>query len=104
MAHIPPGFFERDIHQKEMFNIANADNITTRFLDIVTSPSAQKKTICHMYGHTHTDSFRLLQNPYSNLAPQQIAFVAPSITPSLWMGGEERTDFNCHTKRWFVLY
>ncbi|KAK2723170.1 acid sphingomyelinase-like phosphodiesterase 3b [Artemia franciscana] len=78
-AHIPPGYFERfvvspfynEIHNKKYINLLND------YGDVI---------LAHVYGHTHTDSFRLFRTD-ENDEVKSIAFIAPSVTPWLHSGG-----------------
>ncbi len=82
LAHVPPGFFERDpLHP--MFSIAAGANITAKYLGISTDKANADKIVAHFYGHTHTDSFRLFTTGHG--VPVGLAFLAPSITPGLWL-------------------
>lgn len=93
MGHVPPGFFELDLHYDHpMFSIKHGQRLTRRFQEIVSRPGYAEKIVAHFFGHTHTDTFRLIfplaENHFSNktLAPRGLIFICPSITPSLYLG------------------
>ena len=75
MSHVPPGFFERDpsfgVFMKDQ---QGDDGHNDRYVDIVS----KYQTVAHIYGHTHTDSFRIFKANVTG-----VAFVAPSITPDV---------------------
>jgi len=86
VAHVPPGSFERAPGLVVNFNTP-ADfsaNINKRYVDIVSDPVNAAKISAHLYGHLHTDTFRLFldQDRSSALG---VAFMASSITPLLWV-------------------
>ncbi len=58
-AHVPPGFFERDPDAAYMVNL-EGDHHYNEALSAVLHKYGQK-IMAHAYGHTHTDSFRLIQ-------------------------------------------
>ena len=60
VAHVPPGSFERDPGMLN-FNSPNntAADINKKFVQIVTDPVNSDKIVAHLYGHLHTDTFRL---------------------------------------------
>jgi len=83
-AHVPPGFFERDpsfgVFMKDP---KGYDGINDRYVDIVnkhTEKSEGGKVVAHIYGHTHTDSFRLFKAAGKE-QPLSVAFIGASITP-----------------------
>ena len=81
LSHVPPGHFERN-PREPLFTIPTGQELTKRFVDIVTERSTASKITAHFYGHTHTDTFRLFMK---NGDAAGVAYVAPSITPSLWL-------------------
>ena len=88
VAHVPPGSFERAAGIVENFNTpANFSvSINKRFVDIVSDPVNAGKIAAHLYGHLHTDTFRLFLDPERSSA-LGVAFMASSITPLLWANG-----------------
>ena len=85
VAHVPPGSFER-APGLENFN-SPADfsaNINKRYVDIVSDPVNAVKISAHLYGHLHTDTFRLFLDQERSSA-LGVAFMASSITPLLWV-------------------
>jgi len=80
IAHIPPGYFE---HWPKMPMFSN-ENYTKSYMDIITRKDYAKKIVAHFYGHTHTDSFRLFMDP-EHKEPVGLAFIAPSITPLVYV-------------------
>ena len=72
VSHVPPGFFERDPYGPTFTNEFNDSRINDKYTDLVLEFGA--KISAHIYGHTHTDSFRIFGG-------KSVAFVAPSVTP-----------------------
>merc|ERR1712203_1146945 len=65
VAHVPPGGFERGHGEEGMkinFNSPkeHAHDINQRFVQILTEQRNAKKIQGQLYGHLHTDTFRLL--------------------------------------------
>lgn len=62
-AHVPPGFFERDVVGDEPY-MTNAvgDHHYNEQLAQILGDEHGDKIIAQIYGHTHTDTFRLFQN------------------------------------------
>lgn len=88
-AHVPPGYFERDLHlNQSTFTIPNGDKITERYVQIMTDRSNAKKIAAHFYGHTHTDTFRLFMENNKAVA-MGLGFICPSVTPSLYLGAHK---------------
>ena len=92
VAHVPPGFFERDTSFGPFFQTASTNDSrwNDRYIDIITRHSRNPGVIvAHFYGHTHTDSFRLfkrrmddIEPPYSKLTQSiGLALIAPSVVP-----------------------
>ena len=81
VGHVPPGFFE--LHPGEPF--FTDENITRKFLQIVTDKVHADKIVAHFYGHTHTISYRIFMDQNDNSTPRGVAFIAPSITPMVSM-------------------
>ncbi|TRY75626.1 hypothetical protein TCAL_14599 [Tigriopus californicus] len=92
LGHVPPGFFELDLHHDHpMFSVRNGQNLTRRFQEIVSRPVLAEKIVAHFFGHTHTDSFRLIfplakgAKISDKTSPHGLIFICPSITPSLYL-------------------
>ncbi|XP_045616115.1 acid sphingomyelinase-like phosphodiesterase 3b [Procambarus clarkii] len=71
-AHAPPGYFER-FAEEPFFNATYNDayvDLLNEFGGII---------MAQIYGHEHTDSFRLFQTAKGDT--QSVAFIAPSVTP-----------------------
>ena len=83
VAHVPPGSFERIPGERLNFVSPEdtAESINNRYVDIVTRHS--EKITAHLYGHLHTDTFRLILD--DDNAPVGVAFMAGSVTPILWV-------------------
>ncbi|XP_046441645.1 acid sphingomyelinase-like phosphodiesterase 3b [Daphnia pulex] len=77
-AHIPPGYFERWIGPP-FFNPGQND----RYVQLIQIYG--DVILTQVYGHTHTDSFRIIANNQSQV--KSVAFVSPSVTPWLHTGG-----------------
>ncbi|XP_043207536.1 acid sphingomyelinase-like phosphodiesterase 3b isoform X2 [Amphibalanus amphitrite] len=75
-AHIAPGFFERQTDDTFMF-----DNYNEALLALIGQYS--DVILAQVYGHEHTDSFRVLgqEAPDGELQLQAAMFLAPSVTP-----------------------
>ena len=85
VAHVPPGSFER-MPGRLNFNSPkdSYEAINERYLEIVTQHA--DKISAHLYGHLHTDTFRVLLDNDND--PVGVAFMAGSVTPILWVGGK----------------
>jgi len=72
LGHIPPGIDDRSPTPMSIpsFN-TQFQQIIDQFSDVV---------ILQTYGHTHTDSFRVLMDYETNTVPKSVAFVTPSVT------------------------
>ena len=81
-GHVPPGFFERDSSFGPfMQNNGGDSRINGRFVEIVNRYQKDPKKgriVAQVYGHTHTDSFRIFKD---NQEPLSVAFVGASVTP-----------------------
>ncbi len=103
VAHVPPGYFEWHATQP-MFS---HEHYTKRFMDIVTDKQNAAKIVAHFYGHTHTDSFRILMDS-KHETPVGIAFIAPSITPLVFVRNGVNPSFRIydydHLQRRIVNY
>jgi len=86
VAHVPPGSFERD-PGKLNFNSPNETfkTINDRYIEIVSRPDNSPKISAHLYGHLHTDTFRILLDRATRATPVGVAFMAGSVTPILWV-------------------
>jgi len=80
VAHVPPGFFERDPSFGVYMKDQNGDDgLNDRYVDIVNKYNNTDTIVAHIYGHTHTDSFRIFRNGTAS----SVAFVASSVTPAV---------------------
>ena len=90
VAHVPPGSFERAAWHYENFNSpANFSvKINKRYVDIVSDPVNAAKISAHLYGHLHTDTFRLFLDQERSSA-LGVAFLTSSVTPYLQYLGKK---------------
>jgi len=85
VAHVPPGTYERDPGLNNWNSPSDTvADITRRFLQIVRDPVLARKVVVHLYGHLHTDTFRLLLDQAREQEVRGVAFMAGSVTPILW--------------------
>jgi len=89
VAHVPPGGFERGHGEEGMkinFNSPkeHAHDINQRFVQILTEQRNAKKIQGQLYGHLHTDTFRLFLDPATRGEAREVAFMASSVTPVVW--------------------
>lgn len=86
VAHVPPGSFERDPGNLN-FNSPKqyAKDINKKYIQIVTDPVNSAKITAHLYGHLHTDTFRIFLDRANKSTPVGVAFMAGSVTPTLWI-------------------
>lgn len=96
VAHIPPGGFERGHGEEGMkINInspkEHAHDINQRFVQILTEQRNAKKIQGQLYGHLHTDTFRLFLDSATRGEARGVAFMASSVTPVVW-GHINRTE------------
>ena len=89
VAHVPPGGFERGHGEEGMkinFNSPkeHAHDINQRFVQILTEQRNAKKIQGQLYGHLHTDTFRLFLDPATRGEVREVAFMASSVTPVVW--------------------
>ena len=89
VAHVPPGGFERGHGEEGMkinFNSPkeHAHDINQRFVQILTEQKHAKKIQGQLYGHLHTDTFRLFLDPATRGEVREVAFMASSVTPVVW--------------------
>jgi len=89
VAHVPPGSFERQ-PGKPNFNSPEDHNtdINNKFVQIVSDPKYSNKISAHLYGHLHTDTFRVFMDRATRRDPVGVAFMAGSVTPVVWAHGE----------------
>lgn len=73
-AHVPPGYFERVAVIPFL-----SDKFNDAFVNLLLNYSSVIFT--QIYGHTHTDSFRLVSYDLPNAVPDTHAFIAPSVSP-----------------------
>lgn len=89
VAHVPPGSFER---QPGLPNFNSPEDhkteINKQFVQIVTDPKYAKKISAHLYGHLHTDTFRVFLDRATRREPVGVAFMAGSVTPVVWVNGK----------------
>ena len=86
VAHVPPGSFEKSPGRLN-FNTPNNTfkNINNKYLEIVSRPHLSRKISAHLYGHLHTDTFRIFLDGATRSVPVGVAFMAASVTPVLWV-------------------
>lgn len=89
MAHVPPGYFERDLDvSRPTFTIKNHTDLSfeimKQYVDIFTNKTNAKKVTYHFYGHIHLDVFRLFMSNLNQAVG--VGFVAPSVTPLVGWG------------------
>ena len=70
VAHVPPGTFERS-PGKLNFNTPNNtfEGINKKYMEIVSRPGLSSKISAHLYGHLHTDTFRILLDSATRSTP-----------------------------------
>jgi len=85
VAHVPPGSFERNPGLPN-FNSPekHKTEINKQFIQIVTDPRYSGKIMAHLYGHLHTDTFRVLLDRATRRDAVGVAFMAGSVTPVVW--------------------
>jgi hypothetical protein len=86
---VPPGGFERGHGEEGMkinFNSPkeHSHDINQRFVQILTEQRNAKKIQGQLYGHLHTDTFRLFLDPATRGEAREVAFMASSVTPVVW--------------------
>lgn len=85
VAHVSPGSFERNTGQP---NFNSPDEFKTainkQYVQIVTDPINAGKISAHLYGHLHTDTFRVLLDRATRREAVGVAFMAGSVTPVVW--------------------
>jgi sphingomyelin phosphodiesterase len=72
VGHIPPGIDDRSPTPscKPSYTL-EFQKIVDEFADLI---------IMQAYGHTHTDSFRIIMDAATNSIPRSVAFISPSVT------------------------
>jgi sphingomyelin phosphodiesterase acid-like 3 len=85
VAHVPPGSFERNPGSPN-FNspAAHSTDINKQYVQILTDPRYAAKISAHLYGHLHTDTFRVLLDRATRREAVGVAFMAGSVTPVVW--------------------
>ena len=89
VAHVPPGGFERGHGEDGMkinFNSPKdyAHDINQRYVQILTEQRNAKKIQGQLYGHLHTDTFRLFLDSATRGEARGVGFMASSVTPVVW--------------------
>jgi len=89
VAHVPPGSFERSAGELN-FNTPSETwkDINKRYIEIVSRPDNSRKISAHLYGHLHTDTFRIFLDRGTRTTPVGVAFMAASVTPVLWVNNQ----------------
>eukprot|EP00092_Neocalanus_flemingeri_P012502 GFUD01013475.1.p1 GENE.GFUD01013475.1~~GFUD01013475.1.p1 ORF type:complete len:798 (+),score=240.38 GFUD01013475.1:63-2456(+) len=86
VAHVSPGSYERATGLSN-FNTPTNDTATAihkRYVQIVSDPTNAVKISAHLYGHLHTDTFRVLLDRATRREAVGVAFMAGSVTPVVW--------------------
>lgn len=85
-AHVPPGGFERNPTTNNFFTspVRFVRDIEKRLLEVVSRPRYAERIHAHFYGHTHTDSFRLLLDRATRQEARGVGFIGVSGTPLLY--------------------
>jgi len=85
VSHVPPGSFELSPGHIN-FNSPedHASEIHRKFIGLVSQEDIARKISAHLYGHLHTDTFRLFLDRATFQHPRGVAFMAGSVTPVLW--------------------
>jgi len=96
VAHVPPGSFERN-PGTSFFNYNGTPNdikygpeLEKNYVSLVVDPEVYEHIHAHLYGHTHTDSFRLFLSRTGDDQVRGVGFVASSGTPLV--GHKEGTN------------
>jgi len=88
VAHVPPGSFERGGRDgfKINFNTPkeHCHDINNRLVQIVSEQDNSGKIKGHLYGHLHTDTFRVFLDRATSATPRGCGFMAGSVTPVVW--------------------
>merc|ERR1719427_314784 len=87
VAHVPPGSFERD-PGASFFNYNGTQNdnelagqLEKNYVSLVVDPDIHHHIHAHLYGHVHTDSFRLYLSRLGDNEVRGVGFLASSGTP-----------------------
>ena len=89
VAHVPPGSFEKSPGKLNFNSPKNTYvNINNKYLEIVSRPELSRKISAHLYGHLHTDTFRIFLDGGTRSVPVGVAFMAASVTPVLWVNNK----------------
>jgi len=87
IAHVPPGSFERD-PGASFFNYNGTQNdnelagqLEKKYVSLVVDPDVHHHIHAHLYGHVHTDSFRLYLSRLGDNEVRGVGFLASSGTP-----------------------
>ena len=96
VAHVPPGGFERGHGEDGMkinFNSPkdHAHDINQQLVRLLTEQQHAKKIQGQLYGHLHTDTFRLFLDSATRGEARGVGFMASSITPVVW-GHHNQTE------------
>ena len=82
-GHVPPGFFERH-YIGPFFANKGGYAVNDIFVDIINEYSDQ--IVAQIFGHTHTDTFKLFKNSSDASQVLNVAFMGSSITPLVGWG------------------
>jgi sphingomyelin phosphodiesterase acid-like 3 len=92
VAHVPPGSFERN-PGISFFNYNNTVNdvkfgplLEKKYVSLVVDPEVYEHIHAHLYGHAHTDSFRLFLSRTGDDHVRGVGFLASSGTPMIGHG------------------
>jgi len=97
VTHVPPGGFERGHYGDDMkinFNRPNDTyhEINKVLVQLLSDPGNAAKIQGQLYGHLHTDTFRLLLDRATGREARGVAFMAGSVTPVVWgADGDNKT-------------
>jgi len=85
VAHVPPGGFELK-PGKIFFSTPEefAESLNNQFVSLMSSEQAAAKVSAHLYGHLHTDTFRLFLDTATRRFVRGVAFMVSSVTPLVW--------------------
>jgi len=97
VAHVPPGGYERGRYGDDMKINFNSPNDTYHeinkvLVQLLSDPGNAAKVAGQLYGHLHTDTFRLLLDRATGREARGVAFMAGSVTPVVWgADGDNKT-------------
>ncbi|XP_023324002.1 uncharacterized protein LOC111698017 isoform X2 [Eurytemora carolleeae] len=86
VAHVPPGVYERTPNIN-FFNTPKdgiGEQIEKRYVSLVVQPGVHEKIQAHIYGHVHTDSFRLFVSRSGDDDVRGVGYLGSSGTPLLY--------------------